>query len=258
MVKILSWNIAGIRPSLKRGELDFLQNNEYDIICFQETKADENQVILTNDIPEIFPYRYWESNKGITQKKGFSGTCIWSKQEALKLPSPDFDLEGRITCIEYSTFILVNVYTPNSQSPDSERFIFRSKSWDNNFRKYINELNSKKNTIICGDFNVAHKDIDVYDSHKKKKRAGFLDEERDGFQKHLDSGYVDAFRLLCKDNNCYTYWDQRFPNLRKNNRGWRIDYFMIPELIKNNVSECTIHKDILGSDHCPLSLNINI
>ena len=253
-MKILSWNIAGIRASLKRGDLDFLLTENYDIVCIQETKADECQVFLDEKIKEMYPYRYWSNNKGTTQRKGFSGTTIWSIKDGILLNSLDIDEEGRVTCLEYEDFILVNVYTPNSQNRDSDRFKFRINIWDNNFRNYIYNLNKQKDTIICGDFNVAHKDIDVYEPKKKKNRAGFLDEEKDEFQKHLDMGYIDAFRYVCKEENQYTYWDQRFPHLRKNNRGWRIDYFIVPESFCKKIKNCNIHKDILGSDHCPISI----
>ena len=258
MLNILSWNIAGIRASLKRGDFDFLSKMEFDMVCIQETKADETQVTLSQNMKELYPYRYWQNNKGITQRKGFSGTCIWSKIKGELLSPPDIDLEGRVTAVEYDTFILVNVYTPNSQCIESDRFKFRTNIWDNAFREFICNLNNKKPTIVCGDLNVAHKDIDVYEPTKKRGRVGFLDAEKEGFQRHLNMGYIDAFRIKCNEGNNYTYWDQRFPHLRKNNRGWRIDYFIIPDTKSKDIINCLIHKEIYGSDHCPISLQIHI
>ena len=257
-ITIVSWNIAGIRASIRKGDLDSLHNIQNDIICFQETKADESQVILPKRFLEDYPHRYWSNNKGITQRKGFSGTCTLSKIKGVQLDPPEIDLEGRVTTVEYDKFILVNVYTPNSQHPGSDRFIYRTQAWDNEFNKYINILNKRKPTIICGDMNVAHKDIDVYEPKRKVGKSGFLPEEQTGFQKHLDCGYLDAFRCVCQEPNKYTYWDQRFPKLRENNKGWRIDYFMIPENLKNNLINCEILKEITGSDHCPITINIDI
>lgn len=258
MVNILSWNIAGLRASLNRGDLDFLLENNYDIVCLQETKAEESQVKIPIKIMEKYPFRYWQSNKGITQRKGFSGTCIWSNKPAKLIDAPEIDQEGRVTTLEYDNFIIVNVYTPNSQSIESLRFEYRTNVWDSTFRQYISDLKNKKHTIVCGDLNVAHKDIDVYEPKRKIDRAGFIKAEKDGFQQHLDAGFIDAFRYKCNKESQYTYWDQRFPHLRKNNRGWRIDYFLLSKKCEENIIDCLIHKDVYGSDHCPISLKIEI
>lgn len=255
---IISWNIAGIRASIKKNHLDSLHDVNNDIICFQETKADETQVQLPTKFLEDYPYRYWSNNQGITQRKGFSGTCTFSKIPGVQIDSPELDLEGRVTSVEYENFILVNVYTPNSQNMYSDRFLYRTQYWDREFKDYICNLNKRKPTIICGDMNVAHKDIDVYEPKKKKNKAGFLDEEKSGFQEYLNNGFIDAFRNVCSLSNQYTYWDQRFPNLRKDNKGWRIDYFIIPDTFQSNLLDCKIHKDILGSDHCPITLTIDL
>ena len=263
-MQILCWNIAGIRASLKRGDFNFLKNNSYDIICIQETKATEEEAEkhLPTWLKDMYPYRYWRSTQGITQRKGFSGTCIWSNIEPIQnVDPPDIDGEGRVTAVEYDNCILVNVYTPNSQKVDSERCLFRLGLWDSAFREYIYNLNNRKPTIVCGDFNVANEDIDIWGGtakHDGKTCVGFLDEERLNFKNHLKIGYIDAFRYLNSEGNNYTYWDQRMPWLRKQNKGWRIDYYLVPESLGDRITSCLIKKDIMGSDHCPITLHIDV
>lgn len=255
-MKILSWNVAGIRACLKKRGLDFLLAANYDIVCIQETKAEESQVELDVKFKEMYPFRYWNSSSGTTQRKGLSGTAIWSRKEPIgEISAPSFDTEGRITALEFKNFNIVTVYTPNSQGPESERFVYRVTDWDPNFRKYITDLNKEKNTILCGDLNVAHKDMDMYNMAKyKNKAAGILDEERLEFQKHLDCGFVDAFREVCADAQHYTYWEQKRPVMRQKNYGWRIDYFLVNEAKKKQIKGCGIIPEQRGSDHCPIWL----
>ena len=255
-MNIFSWNVAGIRARIKQNHLDFLINSNIDVICFQETKANPDQVIIPEKLNSEFPYKYWNSNLGTTQKLGFSGTSIWSKKQPIKqLETPGFDTEGRITTIEFDDFILVTVYTPNSQSLESPRLNYRTENWHNNFKHYISTLQQLKATIICGDFNVAHENIDVHHPEKHHKDAGFLDIERSQFQEYLDIGFIDIFRKLNPNEVAkYTYWSILNPKIRENNSGWRIDYFIVTEDTK--VKDCQILNKIYGSDHCPITLEL--
>lgn len=259
-MKILSWNIAGIRAKIKKGHLDFLTGGEYDVICWQETKAEEHQVKMPEDIATIYPHRYWRACNGKDQRKGLSGTSIWSKEKPIREIEP-MSLsvsEGRITAVEFKKVIVVTVYTPNSQGPDTERCLYRTCIWDQQFREWVNELNSMKPTIICGDFNVANERLDVAKPDLWENRvAGFLDIERANFKELLETGWIDSYR----ENNIgaekkFTYWNQRCPWERKQNIGWRIDYFLVPEKYKSWIKATDIHPDIMGSDHCPTSLEI--
>jgi len=260
IMKLVSWNVAGIRARLKNGHIDnLLSKYDIDILCIQETKAEEKQVALNSNITDLFPHRYWNSSQGITQRKGFSGTSIWSKIKPIKqIDSPDFDLEGRTVILEFDSFIIINVYTPNSQALDSIRFNYRNE-WDCKFRIYFQKLNTIKPTIICGDFNVAHNDIDIVKPKlKKNKIAGFLDKERENFESHLvNCNYIDIFRFMNPNIIKYTYWSNFLKTERSNNNGWRIDYFILPENIISTVSSCDTLIDILGSDHCPIYIDIN-
>lgn len=257
-MKILSWNIAGIRAALKRGSLNFLQEGENDIVCFQETKAEREEVKGLEALSEVYPFQVWHSTKGTTQRKGLSGTAIWSKIPPLaEIPIPEFDTEGRLTAVEFPKFNLVTVYTPNSQSPNSKRFQYRVEYWDIMFRDFIVMLESTKPTIICGDFNVAHEPIDVHQPEKKEKCAGFLLEERQNFQRHLDIGFVDTFRQFNQEPKQYTYWNQKIPAFRSRNIGWRIDYFLASHNLLPVIKESAIHPAITGSDHCPIRCTLD-
>lgn len=256
-MKILSWNVAGIRAILKKNNLeDLLRTTEFDIVCLQETKAEEHQVNLSKEITTKYPYRFWHSTKGTTQRKGLSGTTIWSKTKPLRrINAPEIDEEGRITTIEFEEFIIMCVYTPNSQGLDTPRFEFRTQQWHTEFLKYILALKAIKPTIICGDLNVAHKDIDIHKPEKHRNYAGFLDLERSQFQIYLDNGYKDAFRIsFPHEKEKYTYWNQINPKIRQNNSGWRIDYCLITGIPK--IKECNMLTNIYGSDHCPIYLDI--
>ena len=259
-MKIMCWNVAGLRACLKRGSLDWIKDGRYDMICLQETKALESEVTIPDEIAEAYPYRYWRSCQGEGgQRKGLSGTAIWSRTKARAfLPIPEFDKEGRITSVDMGEFILLTVYTPNSQSPASDRCSYRINKWDNHFRTYVATINNYKPVIICGDFNVAHHDRDVYNPEEWRNTvAGFLDNERANFQKLLDFGFVDAYRQRFPDaERRYTFWDQKLPFLRKCNRGWRIDYFLVSEKMKDKIRGSAILSQVQGSDHCPITLTI--
>ena len=256
-MRIISWNVAGIRGILKRGNLQHLiQKESPDIICLQETKAEEKQVELPEWIKTQYPYRFWESTKGTTQRKGLSGTTIWCKTKPVRQYNPpEMDEEGRITTIEFEEFIIITVYTPNSQGLDSHRLIFRTNEWHNQFKEYINAVKQLKPTIICGDFNVAHNNIDIHHPHQHQKQAGFLDIERKQFQEYLDIGFVDQFRKFNPTlEKKYTYWNQINPKIRANNSGWRIDYFLCSQDI--HVKHCDNWDKVHGSDHCPIYLEL--
>ena len=256
-MKVICWNVAGVRAALRKGALEFLETADWDVVCLQETKAEEAQVKLPEGLRDKYPYRFWRSTKGTTQRKGLSGTAIWSRVPVLaELEPPAWDEEGRITAVSFPFWNLVTVYTPNSQAPGAERNVHRVERWDPLFREYVAGLNRKKPTIICGDFNVAHEDIDVAKPDEWRNEAvGFLDQERAGFRDLLASGFHDVFR----ERNpglvgSYTFWDQKIPAFRKYNKGWRIDYFLVPPVYRGKVTEAGILPDVMGSDHCPITL----
>lgn len=261
MVKIFCWNIAGIRGALKKGSLECLRSGEYDILCFQETKALPEEVHIPTWMNEKYPFRYWESNYGKgQQKKGLSGTAIFSKTAGVKIVPPEEELEGRITSIEFDSYIVITAYVVNSQEATSQRLEYRTKVWDVRFREYIKQLKEKKPVIVCGDLNVSHLDIDIYDAKKyNNKIACFFDSERNNMQELLNIGLIDTFRFKHGNiENAYTYWNQRFPQMRKTNRGFRIDYLLVDERLKDNIISSNILTEVLGSDHCPITLDINI
>ena len=250
--QIISWNVAGIRAMLRKGNLQaLLETTNFDIVCLQETKAEEKQVKLPLEITTKYPHRFWNSTKGTTQRKGFSGTTIWSRYEPVRQIDPPLsDEEGRITTLEFENFIIVCVYTPNSQGLNTPRFEFRTQKWHIAFLEYIKVLKEIKPTIICGDLNVAHKEIDIHKPEKHRDCAGFLDLERTQFQEYLDAEFLDGFRHLYPNaSKKYTYWNQLNPKVRQNNSGWRIDYFLLNQI--SSIKECNMLTDILGSDHCP-------
>jgi len=257
-MKLLAWNVAGLRAMIKKGNLlDLLKDQQYDIVLLQETKAEEHEVKLPEELENMYPYRFWQSTKGTTQRKGLSGTAIWSKTAPLyQINPPPSDEEGRITTIEFEEFIVVSVYTPNSQKLDTERFRVRTSIWHENFKKYLEILKQRKPTIIAGDLNVAHQDIDIHSPDKhRNKYAGFLDLERIQLTEYLNIGFRDAYRELFPTiAEKYTYWNQLNPKIRENNSGWRIDYFLVTPEIK--IKECDMLSHIRGSDHCPIYLEI--
>ena len=262
-MKILSWNVAGLRAILKKEVFqEFINNpnNDFDIICFQETKAEESQVIISPNITDKYKYRYWNSTDGTSQRKGLSGTSIWCISPPIKiLEKPEFDNEGRIIALEFDNFILVNVYVPNSQKFQNDRYYFREE-WNNKFTEYITMLKKTKEIIICGDMNVAHHEIDISNPKlKKNKVAGFFDSERTDFSYLIEKNdLIDVFRHFNPNKQKSTYWSNFMKNFRKNDNGWRIDYFLTSENHVKKVNNFKIMMDILGSDHCPLLLDINI
>ena len=257
-MQIVSWNVAGLRAMLKKDDFkDFFETLEYDIICLQETKAEEHQVKLPDYIEETYKFRFWNSSKGTTQRKGFSGTTIWSKIEPLNMFCSDFDQEGRICVIEFEKFRVVNVYVPNSQKFENDRYYFRQE-WNKKFCDFI-EILKDKEIIICGDLNVAHLDIDICNpKQKKNKIAGFFDFEREdygNFIKQLD--LLDIFRDKNPKLQKSTYWSNFLKSERNQENGWGIDYFLCSREIYKQINNLEIKMNILGSDHCPIVLDIN-
>ena len=250
-MKIISWNVNGIRAVLKKGFIEFVNKTKPDIICLQETKAHPDQV---DTILEEYPYQYWNS----AIKKGYSGTAIFSKIQPITIENDlkikEHDQEGRIICCELQNYYLVTVYTPNAKR-DLSRLNYRHKEWDVEFLKYLKKLESKKPVIFCGDLNVAHKEIDLKNPKTNKKNAGFTEQEREGFENYIKAGFVDTFRMFNKDPEHYTWWSYMF-NARIKNIGWRIDYFCVSNKIKNKVKKSIILPDVMGSDHAPILIEI--
>lgn len=264
-MRIISWNVAGIRARLKQGRLDFLLKGDYDLVCFQETKATQAEVErdVKSDIYQrlsaVYPHQFWHNTGGISQRKGLSGTAIWCKTPPVReIPPPSFDTEGRITSVEYPRFRLVTVYTPNSNAPKHPRAAYRSDVWDKAFREYLQTLQADGGPplVICGDFNVARRDIDVYHPEKWKGQAGLLPAERAGFENLLSDGFVDVFRVFDPHPRRYTYWNQKIPVFRPRNIGWRIDYFLVSRSLLPHCTDPRILPEIPGSDHCPVTLDL--
>ena len=251
-MKIISWNVNGIRAVIKKGFYDFVKENNPDILCLQETKAHKEQVDLQLD---DYPYQYWNS----AEKKGYSGTAIFSKIKPLSINNDigidKHDQEGRVITAEFKNYYLVTVYTPNSKR-ELLRLQYRQKEWDVDFLNFIKELEKSKPVIFCGDLNVAHKEIDLKNPKTNKRNAGFTDEERMGFDNYIDSGFIDTFREFEKGEGHYTWWSYMF-QARSKNIGWRIDYFCISKILCPLLKSSFILKDVLGSDHAPVVLEIN-
>ncbi len=263
-MKIVSFNVAGLQSILKKPEFEEFINNDcsYDILCLQETKAEEYQVIIPDYINYKYKYCYYNSTKGVTQRKGLSGVSIWCSSPPIKnLGYPDFDEEGRILTLEFENFILINIYVPNSQSFDCHRYHFRD-NWNTKFSNYISQLKNtyNKEIIICGDFNVAHLDIDINNpKSKKNKVAGFFDNERADFAYLLETNnLIDVFRNKYPKKRKSTYWSNFLKSERTKENGWGIDYFLVTNNLILKINDITIMKEIKGSDHCPLVLDINI
>lgn len=243
---LISWNVNGLRSVLQKGFLSFVEKENPDVLCLQETKAQQDQIdpILPN-----YPYHYWNS----AQKKGYSGTAVFSKVQPLAVTYdlPQHKGEGRAITLEFPAFFVVDVYTPNAQR-GLMRLEYRQQ-WDHDFLMYVKELERKKTVIFCGDLNVAHQEIDLAHPKANRKNAGFTDEERAGFSRILDAGFIDTFRLLNKEPGQYTWWSYMF-KARAKNIGWRIDYFCVSEALREAVKESAILPHIHGSDHCPVRL----
>ncbi len=249
-MKIITWNVNGIRACVKKGFLDYFNEIDADMFCIQETKLQEGQIELELD----GYHQYWN----YAEKKGYSGTAIFTKIEPISvkygLGIEEHDKEGRVVTLEFDEFFLVNVYTPNSQK-ELARLEYRMK-WENDFRDHLNELDEKKPVILCGDLNVAHKEIDLKNPKTNKKSAGFSDEEREKMTELLEVGYIDSYRYLYPDKEeIYTWWSYMRKS-RERNSGWRIDYFVISERLAEKIKDVEIHSEILGSDHCPVMLEL--
>lgn len=251
-MKMVSWNVNGLRACVTKGFVDIFNKLDADIFCLQETKLQEGQI----DLPLEGYYQYWN----YAEKKGYSGTAIFTKKEPLAVTNgigiDEHNTEGRVITLEFQDFFFVTCYTPNSQN-ELKRLDYRMK-WEDDFREYLLRLNKKKPVILCGDLNVAHNEIDLKNPKTNRKNAGFSDEEREKMTTLLNSGFTDSFRYLYPDKEgIYSWWSYRF-NARKNNAGWRIDYFITSDSIKDKIIDSKIHTDIMGSDHCPIELDINL
>lgn len=247
-IKLVSWNVNGIRAILNKGFKEYVRKENPDILCLQETKAHPDQV---DKILEEYEHHFWNS----AEKKGYSGTAIFSKIKPLSVTygdGPMEDNEGRVITIEFEDFILVTVYTPNS-GQELKRLGYR-REWDKSFLQFLKGLEKNKPVVVCGDLNVAHTDIDLTNPKTNyNKTAGYTQDEIDGLERYFNQGFVDSFREFNKGPGNYTYWSYRF-NARKKNIGWRIDYFLTSSALKNKLKEAFIRKDILGSDHCPIGI----
>jgi len=257
-MRFLSWNVAGLRACLRKNALDFLREGEFDVVCLQETKCEEQELKLPEWIQTVYPSRFLHSTQGTTQRKGLSGTAIWSKEPPIqRIETAEFDTEGRILALEFKKFIVLTVYTPNSQGHLSNRFEFRTAEWDTMFQEYVVMLEQVKPVLMCGDFNVAHEDRDVYKPDEwRNATPGFYDVERHNFASLLDQGYVDTFRLFNQEERQYTYWQQTIPVYRTRNIGWRIDYFLASTTLRKYVREARILPQVMGSDHCPVTCTL--
>lgn len=250
-MKLISWNVNGLRACVQKGFLDYFKSADADIFCIQETKLQEGQIQLD----ELDGYnQYWN----YAEKKGYSGVAMFTKIEPISVSYgmgvEEYDTEGRLITAEFSDFYLITCYTPNSQQ-ELKRLDFRVK-WENELHKYIAELEKIKPVILCGDLNVAHQEIDLKNPKTNRKNAGFTDEEREEMTKFLNQGYIDTFRYLHPDiTGEYSWWSYRF-KAREKNAGWRIDYFIVSEKLKDRIDSASIHQEIFGSDHCPVELII--
>ena len=251
-MKFVSWNVNGLRACLEKGFMDVFSNLNADFFCVQETKMMQGQAeIVLNGYEQ-----YWNS----ADKKGYSGTAIFTKHKPIgvfyDIGIEEHSHEGRVITLEMDNFYLVNCYTPNSKE-GLTRIDYRMK-WEDDFRNYLIRLKEKKPVVLCGDLNVAHNEIDLKNPKTNRKNAGFSDQEREKISNLLSEGFTDTFRYLYPEKaGIYTWWSYRF-NARKNNSGWRIDYFVVSDELKNLIKDSIIHDDIFGSDHCPVELDINL
>ncbi len=251
-MKLSTFNVNGIRASLKKGLREYLLTADADVICLQETKAESSQV----DLSFLSGYHaIWNS----AEKKGYSGTCILSRQPILShsvgMNLADHDREGRVITAEFPDFYLVTVYTPNSQA-ELARLPYRLQ-WDDAYRAYLKNLEKKKPVLTCGDLNCAHQEIDLANPKSNRMNPGFSDEERASFTRHLEAGFLDVFREFDPAPGRYTWWTQRTPDARAKNIGWRLDYWLATAALRPAIASCTIRADIQGSDHCPVEIVIN-
>lgn len=252
MKKFISWNVNGLRAIVGKNFADEFKKLDADIFCLQETKLQEGQIDI--DFPGYF--QYWN----YAEKKGYSGTAVFTKEEPKKISLgigiDEHDKEGRVITLEFDKYYFVCVYTPNSQN-ELKRLDYRMK-WEDDFKDYLCKLDLEKPVFICGDLNVAAEEIDLKNPKTNRKNAGFTDEERDKFRKLKNAGFLDTFRYFYPDKEqIYSWWSYRF-SARAKNAGWRIDYFLASERIKENLIDAKIHTDILGSDHCPVELTVEL
>ena len=251
-MKLISWNVNGLRACLGKGFTEAFEALDADFFCLQETKLQAGQVTL--DLPGY--HQFWN----YAEKKGYSGTAIFAKKEPLSvrlgLGVPELDTEGRLITLEYENFFLVTCYTPNAQ-PELARIDHRLR-WEDAFRDYLMGLDEKKPVLVCGDLNVAHNEIDLKNPASNRGNAGFSDQERGAFGALLAAGFTDSFRHLYPDvTGAYSWWSYRF-HAREKNAGWRIDYFLVSNRVKDQIQEASIHPEIFGSDHCPVELDIDL
>ena len=252
MKKFISWNVNGIRACVQKGFLDSFSELDADIFCLQETKLQAGQIEL--DLPGY--YQYWN----YAEKKGYSGTAVFTKEEPvsvfLGMDKAEHDAEGRLITLEYENFYFVCCYTPNAQD-GLKRIDYRMK-WEDDLREYLSSLSANKPVVYCGDLNVAHNEIDLKNPKSNRGNAGFSDEEREKFSQLFDAGFTDSFRYLYPDTEgAYSWWSYRF-QARAKNAGWRIDYFVVSDYIKDKIIDSKIHPEIFGSDHCPVELLIDL
>lgn len=249
-MKCVSWNVNGLRAIVKKNFLEFFNEVDADIFCIQESKLQEGQIEL--DLPGYYQYFNY------AEKKGYSGTAIFTKEEPLSIKLgmgiEEFDHEGRVITLEYPEFYFVTVYTPNAQS-ELARLEFRM-AWEDTFRAYLVDLDQMKPVVVCGDLNVAHQEIDLKNPKTNRGSAGFSDEERAKFTELLESGFVDTYRFFNPEQEgAYTWWSYRF-KAREKNAGWRIDYFLISKRLIERIQNATIYHEIMGSDHCPVGIEL--
>ena len=252
MTKLISWNVNGIRACAGKGFLDFFRQADADVFCLQETKLQAGQLEL--DLPGY--YQYWN----YAEKKGYSGTALFTRQEPLSVTYgigiPEHDREGRVITAEFPDYYVVTCYTPNSQN-ELARLDYRME-WEDAWLGYLKGLEERKPVIFCGDLNVAHQEIDLKNPKTNRKNAGFTDQEREKFTRLLEAGFVDTYRYFYPDTEgVYSWWSYRF-KAREKNAGWRIDYFCVSECLKDRLKSASIHTEVMGSDHCPVELEIDL
>ena len=252
MIKLISWNVNGLRACCDKGFRDIFTQLDADFFCLQETKTQEGQLDLS--------FEGYTSYWNYAEKKGYSGTAIFTKHQPLQvtygLGIDEHDHEGRVITLEMEKFFLVTVYTPNSQ--DGLKRLDYRMTWDDDFRAYLQKLDQSKPVLVCGDLNVAHKEIDLKNPKTNRMNAGFTDQEREKFQLLLDAGFIDTFRYFYPEQtNIYSWWSYRF-KAREKNAGWRIDYFLASASLADKLKEAKIHTEIFGSDHCPVEVTVEI
>jgi exodeoxyribonuclease III len=249
-MKLISWNVNGLRACISKGFYDFLEKELPDFFCIQESKMQQGQIIMKD-----LPYNIFYND---AVKKGYSGTMIFAKEKPLNVfygIDEKYSDEGRLITLEYENFYLVTIYTPNSKE-ELKRLDYRM-IFEDDLRAYLNELKSKKSVIVCGDLNVAHEEIDIKNPKTNVRNAGFTIEERNKMTELLNTGFIDSFRYLYPTTVLYSWWSYRF-SAREHNAGWRIDYFLVSDDLKNKLIDSKIHTEIYGSDHCPVELDINL